>query len=273
MPGKEDWEGKVGESWASEWRRTDLSFSNLTPRLVERILSHPFARALDIGCGAGELSFRVAKERPSAEIHGIDVSESLLEVARERLDIEDNVRFELADASNWSAPDGDEPQALFSRHGVMFFTDPVGAFASLRSTASDHARLTFSCFRELADNPFYTEIGNLLPKQEEHPNPYAPGPFAFADGDRVATILRDAGWKDIELERVDFDMIAGEGEHAVDEATAYFNRIGPVARAASLLEESERASIREKIGEFAQANHKDGTVALTASVWIVTAGK
>jgi len=271
MTGKDEWEGRVGESWASEWQRTDLSFSNLTPRLVDRILGRDFTHAVDIGCGAGELAFRVAAERPDAEILGLDVSPALIEAARLRSGDYPNLAFELWDASQWSPAEGAAPQICFSRHGVMFFDDPVAAFANLHAAMAQGGFLTFSCFRSLADNPFFAQIGALLPKPETPPDPHAPGPFAFADSERVGTILREAGWRDVAFERVDFAMIAGTGDKAVEEATVYFNRIGPAARAIAQMDEADRPPIREAIARFAADHHRDGEVSLPASVWIVSA--
>ncbi|WFL76735.1 class I SAM-dependent methyltransferase [Altererythrobacter arenosus] len=272
MPGIEDWQGQVGETWASEWLRTDRSFSNLTPQLVDRVLRREFTHALDIGCGAGELSIRVAGARPEAQVLGVDVNESLIATARERAGGSSNLAFEIHDAGRWTPPEEARPQSLFSRHGVMFFDDPVAAFENLRAAASPlGAALTFSCFRSLSDNPFFTQIGALLPKGEDLADPTAPGPFAFADRDRVASILTDAGWRDIEFERIDFEMIAGAGVDPVGDACAYFNRIGPAARALAGMPEEERPPIRAKIAELAASNLRDGKVAMMASVWIVTA--
>ena len=48
MTDRSDWEGRVGRSWADEWRRTDRSFGVLTDRLVEVATREAFSFALDI---------------------------------------------------------------------------------------------------------------------------------------------------------------------------------------------------------------------------------
>lgn len=150
MTEKLEWEGRVGRSWAGEWRRTDRSFAALTRRLVAAAAAEPFARALDIGCGAGEVSLALAERRPDGQVVGVDVSEDLLAVARERAEgrarAPGSVAFECADAAGWSRP-GFAPDLLVSRHGVMFFADPVAAFAHLAAIAAPGARLAFTCFR------------------------------------------------------------------------------------------------------------------------------
>lgn len=268
-----EWQGRVGQSWASEWQRTDRSFAALTAELERRILMLEFSRAIDIGCGAGELSLLLARARPAASILGVDVSPQLVAVARERGTGLANLQFELADASTWQAAPGADPDLLVSRHGVMFFDDPVAAFANLAGNAQPGTRMLFSCFRALESNPLFAEAGRLVPPDPHapRPDPLAPGPFAFADGERVERILAEAGWSDIRLDAFDFDMVAGSGEDPVSDAIGYFSRIGPAARALAGLAGAQREALLEGIAALARANLRDGVVALGASVWIVTA--
>ena len=271
MTGSQDWIGRVGESWAAEWQRTDRSFQELTAQLQEHILRVSFDRVLDIGCGAGELSLLVASARPGASVHGIDLSPALLDAARERGAAFPNVTFELADASIWKPQEGAEPDLLMSRHGVMFFDEPVDAFSHLKGTAAPGATLVFSCFRDVRDNPFFGEVGSLVPSSSPPSDPTAPGPFAFSDKDRVASILSEAGWKNVDFERVDFAMVAGAGDDPVADAVSYFSRIGPGARMMAELPKEKRPAVREKIAELARRHLADGRVALGASAWIVSA--
>jgi hypothetical protein len=182
-----------------------------------------------------------------------------------------NVEFVLTDASNWQPDDDFSPQLLISRHGVMFFTDPPSAFANLAGVAADGAALLFSCFREPAENPFFSEIGALLPRPSSLPDPYAPGPFAFADRDHVAAILADGGWEDVAFEPFDFAMIAGAGDEPIEDALEFFRTIGPAAAALRAMDEPARDSVLAGMREVVTANCRDGVVALRAGTWLVTA--
>jgi len=271
MTAKEDWQGKTGESWAAEWRRTDRSFGGLTEHLLARSREFSFRHALDIGCGAGELSLALARGRPQARIVGVDVSPQLVATARERAAQMPNLAFELADAAHWRPADDFAPQLLISRHGVMFFADPPAAFANLASFAADNAALLFSCFRPPDENPFFTAIGAVLPRSGEAPDPFAPGPFAFAEREHVAAILVDGGWEQVAFEPFDFAMIAGAGDDPVEDAMGYFRRIGPAAAAMRLMDEHARAATIAAIREVVTPHLRDGLVALRAATWIVTA--
>jgi SAM-dependent methyltransferase len=273
MTGKSDWQGKTGEGWAAQWQRTDRSFGGATERLLARSREFPFRHALDIGCGAGELSLALGRGHPQARVVGVDVSPQLVEVARERGANLANVGFELADAGIWRPGDGFSPELLISRHGVMFFDDPPAAFANLSAIAAPGAKLLFSCFRDRAENPFFTEIGKLLPAAGDMPDPYAPGPFAFAERDHVTEILTAGGWSAPSFEPFDFAMVAGAGDDPVEDAMIYFQTIGPAAVALREMPEGERGSVLEAIREVVVANCRGGIVALRAAVWIVTASR
>lgn len=265
-----DWRGQTGDSWAAHWRRTDRSFGHLTEHLLERSRAMAFHSVLDIGCGAGELSLALARSRPHVQVIGIDIAPQLIAAARERAANRPNVAFELADAAAWR-PAAGAPEFLVSRHGVMFFDDPAGAFGHLANLAAPGARLLFSCFRAPDENPFFSEVGRLLPAETAPGDPHAPGPFAFADRGRVLDILGSAGWGEVACEPYDFAMIAGAGPDPVADAVEYFTVIGPAARAIRSMEPADRATMLDRVREVAERHHRDGLVALRAAAWIVTA--
>ena len=271
MTDRSEWEGRVGRKWADEWRRTDRSFAGLTDRLLGRANAQPIRRALDVGCGAGELSLALARGHPGAEVVGLDVSAELIEAARGRGANLANVSFELADAAEWSR-EGFAPDLLVSRHGVMFFPDSVAAFTHLSGIAAREARLVFSCFRAMAENPWAGELAAFLPGGAPAPtDPHAPGPVAFADPDRVRGILAAAGWQGIGFEAVDFAYVAGTGDDPVSDAVSYFLAIGPAARAAADLPDSERASFVARLRRHLEGAREGSLVALPGAAWIVTA--
>ena len=271
MTAREDWQGKTGEGWAGEWRRTDRSFGGLTERLLARTREFSFRHVLDVGCGAGELSLALGRGHPQSRIVGVDVSPSLIAAARARSEAMSNVEFELADAAEWRPPGDFTPRLLVSRHGVMFFADPAIAFANLAGIAAGDANLLFSCFRDRRENPFFTDMAGLLPPPAEAPDPLAPGPFAFADRDRVTGILGDSGWTHVEFEPFDFAMVAGAGEDPVADAMSYFQRIGPAAAALREMDQAQRDPILKVMNEVLAGHCRDGVVALRAATWIVTA--
>ena len=274
-----DWKGDVGDVWAEEWRRTDRTLLPVNRALVAeaaRLLAGRDApRILDIGCGAGATSLALADALDGAEIIGIDLSDSLIGVARDRAGGRAGLRFEVADASAWTPA---EPgfDLIVSRHGVMFFADPVGAFAHLSALARPGGSLLFSCFRDRRDNQWVGAMrpvfARFAPELLAAPEPPA-GPFAFADPARIVSILTEAGFAAPSIAPFDFDFVAGEGEDPVADAVSYFRRVGPFAALLKTLDDPVRAAATDMLGEIAAAHRSGDRVVFRAAAWIVTSAR
>ena len=261
-----DWAGRVGDTWADEWRRTDLSFANLSPQLDAAILAAApeTGQAVDIGCGAGGTSIALAAARPDLSILGIDLSRNLVDAAQGRASGFPNLRFEVGDASRL---EGIEADLLFSRHGVMFFDDPVAAFARLRQAATADARLIFSCFRDTSFNPWVTETVSAVTGTAPKKPGTQPGPFAFADPNHVNSILVASSWAG-ERRAVDYSYYAGKGAAAVDDALSFFSRIGPTAAVLRELDDAAREAGRQRLRALLSTRLLNDTVDFPASAWI-----
>lgn len=267
-----DWQAGVGRTWAEMYRLTDRSFSGLTQRLLERLAIVPGRSIIDIGCGAGELSLALARTRPLARVTGIDVSTDLVVAAQARAGDRSTVDFTVADASQWQPAEA--PDLLVSRHGVMFFDNPVTAFAHLQAIAAPRANLLFSCFRAPAENPWATEVGAILPVPPASPPPaphYAPGPFAFADTDFLRAILSRAGWSSIAFEAFDFAYVAGQGDDPVADAEAFFTRIGPFAAALRESPADSHEDLRRRLRAVLDRHVSGNLLVFPAAAWIVSA--
>ena len=269
MTSGSDWTSKVGGTWAREWERTDRSFGLLTDCLIDEARKSDFSHALDIGCGAGETSLRLAASG-EGRVTGIDISEDLLSVARTRAEGVANLEFVEADAAHWQPASG-AIDLLVSRHGVMFFPDPVSAFASLRTNAAENARIVFSCFRSKAENGWLQILNGVFGSDEPEAESTEPGPFAFGNRDHVQSILAAAGWNGIEFDAIDYSMVAGGGDDPVGDAVSYFLRIGPAARKIAELEGNDKERAIERLREVLSEHCSDGQVALPSAAWVVTA--
>ncbi|OYU14854.1 MAG: SAM-dependent methyltransferase [Alphaproteobacteria bacterium PA4] len=270
----EYWNGKVGETWVRMQDRMDHALGPVTAALLSLAAPQAGEQVLDVGCGSGEttLALAVAIGDDGAAV-GLDVSEPLLARARERADaLLLDIDFIAGDAAVFSDDSGYD--LIVSRFGVMFFADPVAAFANLFRLAVPGARLCFACWQMPADNLWatlpMTVLADLLPAQPAA-DPHAPGPFAFADAERVATILTDAGWQDVIAHALPFAMVTGSGDDPVADAVQFSLRIGPAARAVKEAGPQVEVAARQRLAE-ALAGYRDGDhVALPAAVWLFTA--
>ncbi|ALN79961.1 class I SAM-dependent methyltransferase [Lysobacter antibioticus] len=272
-----DWNGPVGERWLTynDWldERTaaygQAAFLAAAPQAGEAVL--------DIGCGAGATSFELARAVGSGgRVVGVDVSEPLVGRARERgkaLGLP--VEFCLADASRpLFAPHSFD--LLYSRFGVMFFDDPVAAFAELRKTLKPGGRLAFACWRAPAENDWYglplRAIRCIV--EQDAVDTDAPGPFAFSDPQRVVRVLGEAGFEAVELRPFEAPFYYGRGETReamTEDALSQVFRVGPVARllAAQSEQVRERATvaIRAALAEIAT----EQGIAVGGATWVATA--
>jgi SAM-dependent methyltransferase len=267
----EYWNGRAGETWVELNRLLDMELRPLGREVQAALDPQPGERVLDIGCGGGETSLDLAEAVvPGGAVLGVDISRTLLDVAERRVDgLGLDVRFEAADAQT-SDFGGDRFDAAFSRFGVMFFSDPAAAFANIRKALKPGGRIAFVCWRPAAENPLMTApfkaAEHLIPPQPPS-DPLAPGPFAFADPERVRVILAQAGFGQVAIRPFD----AKVGGWTSEEALAVAQRVGPLGM---VLRQNPdlRAQVLDAVaGELQRHVGADGKVRMDAAVWIVTA--
>jgi len=246
----EYWNGPAGERWAKEQQHIDAGMAEITELLFAYAAPRAGERVLDVGCGCGTTTLRLAEL--GCDVTGIDVSAPMLAVARAR-----GARVIEGDAA--AAPGAYD--LIFSRFGVMFFADPIAAFAHLRSITR---RIAFVCWRPLEDNPWASEpmrvARDLLPPQPAM-IPDAPGPFAFARRDRILELVPGA-----QIEAASSTMGLGA---TLEEGVADALKIGPLARAAAECDEPTRDRIRDRLRELYASYLTPQGVRLPASIWLV----
>jgi len=262
------WNGPDGEYWASRYEHLERMLSPITGPLLTFAEPRPSSTVIEVGCGCGDNTLDLA--RLAGRVIGIDVSEPILAVARQRLRDLPHVTFLLGDAAELPLDDlGAE--LIVSRFGVMFFGDPVAAFANLRKGLVPRGRLRFACWRTLAENPFQQVPLNALYEHVPRLPPLAPeepGPFTFGDRERVTRILTAAGFTTPTFTPLDIEVdLAGGG--TLDDAIVQICDLGTVRRVLADRSESTRAdavaSIRHALTPYATAEG----VKLPAAVWLV----
>ena len=277
MPNAEQieyWNSKVGDTWARMQDRLDHAFTPVTAALLSVAAPQPGEFVLDVGCGSGETTLALAGAvGDDGGALGVDISEQLLARAQSRADALPGIaEFRHADAATFG-DDGDF-DLIVSRFGVMFFDDPVAAFANLRRLAAPSGRIAFACWQPAAENLWAAlpmqALSTLVPAAPAI-DPMAPGPFAFADPVRVEAVLAAAGWRDIAVDDLPFAMVIGDGEDPMAAAVHFNLRIGPAARAIREAGPAAKAAA-PKMLSAALAPYRNGdSVALPGAVWIVSA--
>jgi SAM-dependent methyltransferase len=199
---------------------------------------------------------------------GVDLSAAVLAFAQRTAKGCERARFVQADAQVFPF----EPasfDAAFSRFGVMFFADPTAAFINIRRSLRPNGRLAFVCWRALEENQLDAlplRAGSAhLPPQPAH-DPDAPGPFAFANSDRVRGILERAGFGEIEITARDEQVGSGD----LDTMVAVCSRVGALGKILRENPELRAATLPAVRSALAAHDGPDG-VRLNAATWVVTA--
>ena len=285
-PGNADqieyWNGDTGQRWARNQDRMDQAFQPLTAALIEQAAPRRGERAVDIGCGCGDLSLLLA-DRLGAEgrVLAVDVSRPMLDRGRARQKAQAGadraaIDWQEADAAAWPFPE--DADLLISRFGTMFFADPVGAFRNMRRALRPGGRLVMLCWQLMAMNAWVAvpraAMLPLVPAPVPAP-PHAPGPFAFWDAARVGAILAGAGFTGVTSTAVAAALNASApgstDAAALDDAVQVATEFGP---ASALLRGVDDAT-RERAVSAVRAALRDraggGRATLGAACWLFTA--
>jgi ubiquinone/menaquinone biosynthesis C-methylase UbiE len=273
----EFWNGEAGERWARDDAIMERLLQPVTTALLDHASLESSTNALDIGCGGGSQSIQLAQRmKASGKVLGIDISAPMLAVAAgkaaSREPGEASLEFQQTDASTYAYDPGSF-DLLFSRFGVMFFDDPVSAFSNLRGALQKGGRLAFCCWQSLKDNawtliPLQAALKHVAPPEKSDPN--APGPFAFADPERVTGILSEAGFDNIQLESYNATLRFSEAD-SLAASIRGLAEMGPISKLIMDQADDVKERVFGSMEEVLQPYFQDGALLMPVAIWFVTA--
>jgi SAM-dependent methyltransferase len=237
----------------------------------------PGDRVLDIGCGFGDTTRRLAGLVGAAgEVVGVDVSEPFVELASEeaaRAGLA-NVDYRVGDVQ--IADLGGPYDYVFSRMGVMFFANPVQALRNVRAAMRPGGRACFVVWRRKLDNGWVHEAERVVERYLEHPEETeeptcGPGPFSMADADVVTEQMAIAGFEAIELRRSDLPMRMGADLEGAVDLVMSIGPAGEVLRLWGDRAEEIRPQITADIRGVLEKFRSDDGIQAPSSTWIVSA--
>lgn len=262
------WDGPSGAAWVAREDFQNAALAAHTEALFAAADVQSGDHVLDVGCGTGDTTRAAARRAVDGDALGVDLSTGMLARARERAAAEGltNVTFERADAQVEPFDDA-RFDVVISRFGVMFFADPVAAFANLARATRPGGRIALVTWQPARGNDWVElprtalAIGReLAPLAEDEP-----GPFGLADPDRFRQILVDAGWSDVQLDdvRVPYDYGAepeGAARHAAE--------IGVLRTLLDGLDDAQAARALDALTEVMAEHATDDGVLLDSLVWV-----
>ncbi len=264
------WNEVAGPKWVRIQGAMEARLSGIEDMLLARARPRPGERVLEIGCGTGTTTARLADAvGSSGHVTAVDVSRPMLDVARMALAAQRNVTLIEADAA--TARFEGVFDLLTSRFGIMFFEDPLAAFGNLYRALRPGARLVCVAWAPIADNlhwsvPLRLAIERLGPPKPRAP--HAPGPLAFDDPAYVMQILGGAGFAEVAVRAEPVTLIG----KSLDDEAQVATMMGP---AGALLDEkqADAATRAELLVAFRAAlpDYADRNARLRATVHLITA--
>jgi SAM-dependent methyltransferase len=271
------WSSEPGYKWIAQETFLDAAFAAILGRLLERTGIRAGESLLDIGCGTGASTLAAAlKTGPKGHVTGLDIAEQLLDRARRRSDDAGlrNTGFVLADAQTHPfVPKSFD--AIISRFGLMFFASPVAALANIATAFKPNGRLVFAAWGPVAGNPWFTiprdaaiaRLGKPAPA-----DPFAPGPLAFQDVDRVTKLMAQAGLRNVrgETEMVPITPLVTAGK-----AAGVASMLGPTARIMKEFSgtEADAAAIETAVAEAFAKFETEKSISVPATINFFSAGR
>ena len=227
--------------------------------LVEAIRPQPGYRVLEVAAGVGETGFLAAELiAPGGVLTSTDRAEAMVEAGRRRAEELGltNVEFKVIDGE-WL----DFPVATFDavlcRWGFMLMADPQAALGEARRVLRPGGRVALAVWDAVEHNPWAQVPGALLAERGviERPPPGTPGPFVLGDPDRLRSMLDEAGFADVEVERVGVEQVHPSFD-AFWDSTLDLSRMfhdAVLSRPEGEVDEI-RAALRERLEQFTGAD-------------------
>ncbi|RVU20367.1 class I SAM-dependent methyltransferase [Streptomyces antnestii] len=268
------WNGYDGEHWARHQVRWDAVNAEYNQPLLDAAGIRSGDRVLDVGCGSGVTTRLAARAAgPEGRALGVDLSGPMLaraeEIARE--EGPENVAFEQGDVQVRPFDAGSFDVAV-SRFGVMFFADPVAAFANIRHALRSGGRLAFVCPAEPEHNDWlraFSGLRDILPVGDfGAPGAGGPGMFALSDADATRKVLAGAGFTDIEVRRLEVYGVWGRD---AGDAASFILTTGPGRHAMDQVGVEEKELARHALADALRVHEGEGEVRMKSVGLLVTA--
>ncbi|HVM09101.1 MAG TPA: methyltransferase domain-containing protein [Acidimicrobiales bacterium] len=195
-------------------------FEPLSEQVLALAAPSPGDRVLEIASGTGILARKLAAATgPAGRVVGIDLNPKMVEVAQ-RLGGDEAVEYHQGDGTALDLPDGGF-DAVYCQQGLQFFPDRAAGAREMRRVLEPRGRAVVITWHGLDAHPLFAALADA-----EEPHLAASGveidraelvaPFSLGNADDLVTLLRDAGFTEVEIHQVSIDARFADADRFVE---------------------------------------------------------
>lgn len=225
---------KAAAWYEQSWRR---QLAPAQTRLLALAALRPGERVVDTACGTGLVTFAAAEAVGAADVVGVDLSEAMVTLARERARERglDSVSFERMDAEELALPAAAFDAALCAL-GLMYVPDADKAVAEMARVVVPGGRVVAAVWGQRS-RCGWADVFPIVDARVR--SEVCPLFFALGTADRLGDVFREAGLIDVVTEKIDTRLDWASPDEACGAAFVG----GPVALAYSRFDEDTRQAV------------------------------
>ena len=220
----------------------------------------PGARVLDVAAGAGEQTLAAARRaNPGGRVLATDISPAILRHARAQADkagLSNVETLELDGERHDSLPEAAFDAAI-SRVGLIYFPDQQRALAGIRRALRPGGKFAAVVYSTPDRNGFFSIPVGIIRRRANLPPPLPgqPGPFSLGGDGVLAQTLERAGFREVQVRRVDSPVRLPTAAECVRFERESFGALHQMMAAMSEAERAETwAEIERELASFQRSD-------------------
>jgi SAM-dependent methyltransferase len=229
-------------------------------------------RVLDVAAGAGEQTMAAAKRvGKTGHVLATDISPMILEYAAMTAKLAGfgNVNTHVLDGEKLTELEADPFDAVISRVGLIYFPDQQKALAGMKHQLKSDGKVAAMVYSAADRNQFFSIPVSIIRRRANLPAPLPgqPGPFSLGDESTLEQVFTEAGFRNIEMERINAPVRLSSAAECLQFEQESFGALHQMLSGLSDTEQDEAWSeIEEALGQFETNGQFEGPCEMLVAV-------
>ena len=268
----QDWAGDDAvATWQKHFPKMREQMAAVTNALIEAAQPQPGMRILDLASGNGEPALSLARRvAPNGHVTATDLNEGMLSALRANAEADQvtNIETKVCDAHELPFADGSF-DLVTSRFGVMFFADTPAALREITRVLKSGGRVAFLVWGPPGPGTYFGAAAlPFMRRLAVKPDPDGPGPMRFAESRKLATVLEEVGF--VNVEERSANLPAAYRGSPQELLTCMMDIAAPFRNGAATLSHEERTAAEQEALNNLGAVYDGILTKVTAPVIMVT---